>query len=1283
VTASAHPSTPYLPNQPRPPDRNESPPLNAATNNNPCPTTPVIPLRALFTAQFNDKPVRILADTGSAVDLATASIIPDKKLKEARTSIRMANGSTATTTGRAKIKISINNNVVNIRPHIMDTLDGDFHIVLGYATLSQWGAAFDCTAHTIRFLDLGVVSLALPAGPSTDGVAPVGLRAPDQPPAEPAVPAMPAPPQSSAPSTTPAPALPEPPSAPRTATNLAVIAIEAPSQHHKQHPPVEDLLRAAAPTPEWTDLLLEFKDCFGTSLDPNKYINTPEIKLDINPDITSSWVPQYKTSLQQGVVIHQELMKQLAAGALARLDPAERRFNSAILAVERPDRPRRICVDMTHLNKWTYRTDYRGKPITELWNNLASMNCWATFDGLRYYFQFRVRREDWPYCAITCPCCGERFAYTRAAMGHSASAAAAQRFSDTLIAGLADSDSRAGSLLDDFGLSGRTDPILRALTRRFLLRCRAAGVVLNALKICIKTEPDAIKYLGRLISFNSIRILPEHQKMIDEWPLPSNRTLLKSFLGAAQFIAGHLPDVQQHFHNLSDLTRTGTKYSPLQTHIDSFNAIRASVYQAIALAVPVHGELFTVTSDASDKGMGWSVSQCGRVIAIGGCKYTQGQAKWVMSRKEALAALVAIQRNLHLLAGQQVHLLIDSKIVVSLLNKRPPAASVVRLVELLSSLGSWRVDHLKGTDNVISDCISRCDHLPAPTSTDIDDDVPQIIGDTLAYQQIPDDDFPTHSAATTPATSATSTAAATSSATTASTLSSATSAWSPASFRARLQQSYADDPILTRHGEPASPYTNCLQFRENLWFWIRPARAAPRLYIPSTHNRDLVTEILQRYHDEAAHPGIAKTTAAIGTAYYWVRWFTDVKEYVSACEWCLRHKCNTNPSPGQQLALPPAPGPWSSVALDHAHMPTAEQAAEPYDSALVAVCMYSRNIVVIPAQKSDTSARTISRLTEKLWFRFGFPRYLQFDHSSIFSSAEFKQWCTAHAISHNATTASHQSANGIAEGSIRVWKAAVTGFSSTDIKHWPSKIAAFEHLHNNTRSASHSHTPFEVVHAYSATREEALVMPAAAALPLNEYMERRQTAITLHDDYIVEAKARAEHKANATRKPHHYEIGDLVMINHEPLLTDIERALPKSQRPKYAGPFRLLERVRPNTFTIQLPSYVNKHTVNEFNTKKFKPFHSTSRFASRPYYGRKPARLLSKYTPIAVTADKIDHGVPVLRVHFKDLPPHRDQWMARELIVNYYPQLVTDYEKLKYSKPIEPAASSSKKKKYH
>ena len=142
------------------------------------------------------------------------------------------------------------------------------------------------------------------------------------------------------------------------------------------------------------------------------------------------------------------------------------------------------------------------------------------------------------------------------------------------------------------------------------------------------------------------------------------------------------------------------------------------------------------------------------------------------------------------------------------------------------------------------------------------------------------------------------------------------------------------------------------------------------MYVPK--DRDLQMEIVWLHHDTPipGHPGTEKTLELMQCSYTWPGMPALVKDYVSRCDRCGRFKGTNQALPGKLKPLDTPPGPWKEISADFI-MDLPE--SEGFDSILVVVDQFSKEVEFIPCTKSVSPLDTAKLYLHHVWKHHGLP----------------------------------------------------------------------------------------------------------------------------------------------------------------------------------------------------------------------------------------------------------------------------------------------------------------------
>ena len=212
---------------------------------------------------------------------------------------------------------------------------------------------------------------------------------------------------------------------------------------------------------------------------------------------------------------------------------------------------------------------------------------------------------------------------------------------------------------------------------------------------------------------------------------------------------------------------------------------------------------------------------------------------------------------------------------------------------------------------------------------------------------------------------------------------------------------------LTKDTTPSNEYW----FYDDLLFKIdsRALREdSSRVCIPEF----LVPMVIKVFHDENAHPGIAKTHMECKSQVHWDNMHQDIQRYVAKCVICAQAKCSVNKKVMTgHLVLPPHAN--HTLAIDLlGSLPKADR----FNQCIIAVCTYSRYVRALPMQ-NGTATVIIEKL--KAIFRWqGKCSVLITDRAGSFMGEEFQLFLKDRNIHHHPIVPYSPQGN-LAERSIR------------------------------------------------------------------------------------------------------------------------------------------------------------------------------------------------------------------------------------------------------------------------
>ena len=255
--------------------------------------------------------------------------------------------------------------------------------------------------------------------------------------------------------------------------------------------------------------------------------------------------------------------------------------------------------------------------------------------------------------------------------------------------------------LDDLVVYSRSVKEHATHVRIALRRLQGAGFTLNPDKMTLGTTE--IKYMGHLLSPRGIRVLPERVATIEAYPVPTNLTSLRRYLGMVGFYARFIPHFSKCAAVLHSLKRKGTKFEWTPQHQEAFESLKGALSHAPVLQITdFEAELILVT-DASDRTISAVLNQ--RVdgnlapIAYYSRHLTPAEINYT-TYEECLAILFGCERCRSYLEHKEFELNCDNLALCWLLRKTKEIGRLGRWVLRLAP-SKFRVKHTKGSENVV------------------------------------------------------------------------------------------------------------------------------------------------------------------------------------------------------------------------------------------------------------------------------------------------------------------------------------------------------------------------------------------------------------------------------------------------------------------------------------------------------------------------------------------------------------------------------------------------------
>lgn len=918
------------------------------------------------------------------------------------------------------------------------------------------------------------------------------------------------------------------------------------------------------------------------------------------PGTKPAYRPPYRLSPAEQKEVEKQISDLLLMGLI---EPSTSPYGAPVLFVAKPDGSLRMCIDYRLLNSQTIKQRGPLPRIDQLLDQLHGAKVLSSLDMTQAYYQIKLAPEDVHKTAFITPFGQYQFKVVSFGLCNAPSTFQSlmnKIFRPLLGRGVA-------IYLDDILIYARSQEEHAVLMDK-VLQILEENEFRLSLKKCF-FEKSELKYLGHIVGCQGIKVDPAKTEAVRNWPVPTNVSQVRSFLGLANYFRKFILAYSNMVIPLTQLTRkeviwNSTTWTPACQQ--AFDEVKQALTEAPTLTLPdfEKPDGFELICDASNQGIGAVLIQRGQPIAFESKKLSDAENRWTVGDQELWAVIHALKVFRCYLEGIDFLIVSDHHPLVHLQTQPNLSRRQARWAEYLQRF-TYQWEYRPGRTNVadplsrrpflasIKACqakLCKIGQVPPPSKAEgRRHRRPNVRLQPLAEN--PKDFLLTKRKATRQLSNLP----------------------TPRRRGSKMDDLPPPPVVLSRQAIPAAltspdqdiftgitaayksdPWfseavnTSLLSFRDGVWY------RGSQIVVPDVEW--IRKGILYELHDApySGHVGTRKTIAAVTERFWWPGLRRYIRSYIAACEACQRNKTSTQKPPGLLQPLPIPNIPWDSVSMDFiTGLPVTPRE---HDAILVVVDRLTKMTHIIPTTTTVDAMGTARLFVDNVWKHHGVPLSVVSDRGSVFVGTFFTELLKILGTQHKRSSAFHPQTDGQTERVNKVLEDMLRHYvmGLDEQKNWDLYLSAAEFAINNSFHESIGTTPFRLNTGRDPRLPLSLTgssrVPSAAS-----FADRIEKGLASAKKCLQAAQQRQKKYADQKRRDVTFNIGAQVLLSttNLRLRKAFDNSLTDKLLPKWVGPFTILEKLGQVAYKLKLPDPWRVHPV--FHVSLLKPYQTDGR----------------------------------------------------------------------------------------
>lgn len=351
-----------------------------------------------------------------------------------------------------------------------------------------------------------------------------------------------------------------------------------------------------------------------------------------------------------------------------------------------------------------------------------------------------------------------------------------------------------------------------------------------------------------------------------------------------------------------------------------------------------------------------------------------------------------------------------------------------------------------------------------------------------------------------------------------------------------------------------------------------------RIYVGT--GNDSRTKILESFHSSAigGHSGRRATYHRLKRLFFWPKLKRGVEALVAECPNCQITKSEHIHLPGLLNPLEIHDMAWTHISMDFVEGLPKSRGKEVI--LVVVVDRFTKYAHFLSLSHPYSVQQVVQVFIDSIFKLHGMSIAIVTDRDRIFTSHLFQEIFRMMKVSLRLSSAYHPQTDGQTERVNQCLESYLRSMTFQEPREWMDWLTLAEWWYNTSYHTSLKITPFQALYGYPPPQVGEFTIPCNVSEEARVSVEQKELMLERLKANLHTAQERMKYFADRKRSERQFQVGDMVYLKMQPYRqTAFGLRGSLKLRSKFYGPFRVLQRIGPVAYRLQLPEQTAIHPV--------------------------------------------------------------------------------------------------------